>query len=378
MANSLHRNMDILVIGAGVIGASLAYRLARAGAAVTILEALQVGGGTSGASFSWTNSNGKTPRAYHDLNVAGMRAHAELRDEFDDVPWWHGSGNIEWATDGAKRQALQAKVERLQSWGYSAERLTPQQLIAMEPAVDPAAIADAAIAYYPTEGWVDAVSYAHAMVEAAVRHGARLRTDTRVTSLHVFGGRITGARTASGESFGADIIVNCAGHLADEVAGLAGARLPLASRAGLLVLTPPVPAPPQRILHAPQCSIRSDAGGRLMLHADELDGELRPDAPPGPSAPLAHEVMRHAAAVLPGLAGVAPEAVRVGIRPIPADGLSAVGPQPGLDGYYAVVTHSGVTLAPFLGKAAAEEIVHGRTEPLLEPFRPSRFAGWIP
>lgn len=365
--------MEVVVIGAGVIGASVAYRLARAGAAVTILEALQVGGGTSGASFAWTNSNGKTPQAYHDLNVAGMRAHAALRDEFDNTPWWHGTGNIEWATDGARRQALHTKVERLQSWGYIAERLTPQQLIEMEPEVDPAAVADAAIAYYPEEGWVDAVAYARAMAEAAVRYGARLRTGTRVTSVQVSSGRITAARTTAGESFGADIIVNCAGHWADEVAGLAGTRLPLASRAGLLVLTPPVPTRLQRILHAPQCSIRSEAGGRLMLHADELDGELRPDAPPGPSAPLAHEVIRHAAAVLPGLAGVAPEAVRIGIRPIPKDGLSAVGPLPGLDGYYAVVTHSGVTLAPFLGSAVANELALGRTEPLLEPFRPSRF-----
>lgn len=366
--------MDVVVIGAGVIGASLAFRLARAGAIVTVLEAHQVGGGTSGASFAWTNSNGKTPRAYHDLNVAGMRTHAALRDEFHSTPWWHGSGNIEWATNGPRRQALQTKIDRLRSWGYNVERLNPQQLIEMEPAVDPAAIADAAIAYYPEEGWVDAVPYAHAMVEAAVRDGARLRTGTRVTSLHVSGGRVTEARTASGESFGADVIVNCAGHWADEVAGFAGARLPLASRAGLLVLTPRVPTPVQRILHAPQCSIRSDSGGRLMLHVDELDSELRPEAPPGPSAPLAHEVTLHAAQTLPGLAGVTPEATRVGIRPIPADGLSAVGPLPGLDGYYAVVTHSGVTLAPFLAQVVANELVHGRTEPLLEPFRPGRFA----
>ncbi|HET8678503.1 MAG TPA: FAD-dependent oxidoreductase [bacterium] len=363
------------MIGAGVIGASLAYRLARAGAAVTLLEAHQVGGGTSGASFAWTNSNGKTPRAYHDLNVAGMRAHTALRDEFDTTRWWHGSGNIEWATDGTRRQALQTKVDRLRSWDYSAERLTPQQLIEMEPAVNSASVADAAIAYYPEEGWVDAVPYAHAMAEAAVRHGARLRTGARVTSLHVSGGRVTEARIADGESFGGDVIVNCAGHWADEVAGLAGARLPLASRAGLLVLTPPVPARPQRILHAPQCSIRSDAGGRLMLHADELDDQLRRDAPPGPSAPVVREVIRRAAHVLPALRSVSAEAACVGMRPIPADGLSAVGPLPSLKGYYAVVTHSGVTLAPFLASAVANELVHGRAEPLLEPFRPSRFDG---
>ena len=77
----------IIVIGAGVMGASVAYRLAQAGAAVTVLEASRVGGGTSGTSFAWTNAHLKPPRAYHDLNVAGMKAHAALCDECGTTPW---------------------------------------------------------------------------------------------------------------------------------------------------------------------------------------------------------------------------------------------------------------------------------------------------
>src|SRR5438270_7597176 len=71
-----------IVIGAGVMGASVAYRLAQAGAAVTVLEATRIGGGTSGISFAWTNAHKKPPKAYHDLNVAGMKAHAALANEF--------------------------------------------------------------------------------------------------------------------------------------------------------------------------------------------------------------------------------------------------------------------------------------------------------
>src|SRR6202162_6558330 len=80
----------MIVIGAGVMGASVAYRLAQAGADVTVLEATRVGGGTSGISFAWTNAHKKPPKAYHDLNVGGMKAHAALEDEFGDTPWWHG------------------------------------------------------------------------------------------------------------------------------------------------------------------------------------------------------------------------------------------------------------------------------------------------
>ena len=91
--------INTIVIGAGVMGASVAYRLAQAGAAVTVLEAARIGGGTSGISFAWTNAHKKPPKPYHDLNVAGMKAHAALADEFGATPWWHGGGSLEWEAE---------------------------------------------------------------------------------------------------------------------------------------------------------------------------------------------------------------------------------------------------------------------------------------
>jgi glycine/D-amino acid oxidase-like deaminating enzyme len=109
-----------------------------------------------------------------------------------------------------------------------------------------------------------------------------------------------------------------------------------------------------------------------MLHADDVDDELAPEAEPDVESPIVQQMLRRAAAVLPGIGQVAAEAVRIGIRAIPADGLSAVGPMPGIDGYYAVVTHSGVTLSPFLARAVAAEIVSDSREEQLEAFRPGR------
>jgi len=74
-----------IVIGAGVMGASVAYRLAQAGAAVTVLEATRIGGGTSGISFAWTNAHKKPPKPYHDLNVAGMKAHGSMRRRLPSI-----------------------------------------------------------------------------------------------------------------------------------------------------------------------------------------------------------------------------------------------------------------------------------------------------
>jgi glycine/D-amino acid oxidase-like deaminating enzyme len=66
--------------------------------------------------------------------------------------------------------------------------------------------------------------------------------------------------------------------------------------------------------------------------------------------------------------------VRVGVRPIPEDGLPCVGAVPELPGYYETVTHSGVTLGPLLGRLLTREILEGEVAGLISPFRPARFA----
>ena len=72
---------EIVVIGAGSVGANVAYRLAQRGAKVTVLDAGAPGGGTSGTSFAWTNALSKAPQDYHELNTAGMRGHRVLVEE---------------------------------------------------------------------------------------------------------------------------------------------------------------------------------------------------------------------------------------------------------------------------------------------------------
>ena len=102
----MESNMKAIVIGAGIVGSSVTYRLSEAGVDVTVLEAGRIAGGTSGTSFAWINSNNKPPRAYHDLNVAGMSAHRRIKEEFGGkAPWLHETGNLEWRSDPAQRAA---------------------------------------------------------------------------------------------------------------------------------------------------------------------------------------------------------------------------------------------------------------------------------
>ncbi len=284
----------IVVIGAGVMGASVAYRLAMAGASVTVLEAGRIGGGTSTCSFAWTNSNDKEPRAYHDLNVAGMKAHAALAEEFGATPWWHGGGNVEW-TAPEDRAALQAKVERLRAWGYAAEWITPRQLLELEPDIDPAQIGDAPIAYYADDGWLDPVVYIAAMLGAARSRGATVIAGARVSDTVQQGSRVTGVRTADGRLFEADVVVNCAGRWANDPVSDAGLHLPLAPTVGFLVYTPPVAARVGRVVHSPIIQARPDGAGRLVLHWNATDATLAFDPRPSAAMPEARDLVQRAA-----------------------------------------------------------------------------------
>ena len=365
--------INTIVIGAGVMGASVAYRLAQAGAAVTVLEATRVGGGTSGISFAWTNAHKKPPKVYHDLNVAGMKAHAALADEFGATPWWHGGRQ---SGMGSRTRSLGAAQQRRAA-----------AFLGLCGGVDhtaPSAGIGArcrsrddrrrACGIFPGRGLARPVVYAHAMLSAArLRHGAKVICGARVVDLIMAGDRVTGVRVADGTRYEADTVVNCAGRWTNETTRDAGLHLPLAPTVGFLVFTPPVATSLSRVVRTPVIQVRPDGARRLMLHWNPTDATLSFDPRLSPSTPEARDLVRRARQLLPSIGEVEPEAVRIAIRPIPGDQLSAIGPMPRTSVYYIAITHSGVTMSPFLGAVVADEIVRGRQRAALAHFQPARF-----
>src|SRR5258706_10618521 len=113
----------VVVIGAGVVGASVAFRLAKAGADVTVLEAARPAAGTSSNSFAWVNANDKPPDAYFALNHEGVNEHYQLTEELGG-DWFHQSGNVEIAIDPAHRADLRRRLSLLGSDGYAAEPIS--------------------------------------------------------------------------------------------------------------------------------------------------------------------------------------------------------------------------------------------------------------
>lgn len=364
--------MRVVIIGSGIVGSSVAYECAKAGAAVLVLEAGSIAGGTSAVSFAWTNATGKRPRPYFALNVAGMRAHLELKRDFGSAPWFTQTGSLEWRTSPEAIAAQLDSVRQEQEWGYGAEWIDRTALADMEPDIDVAATGDGPIAYYPEEGWVDPVVYAAWLLRAAkARWGAEVHSNARVTRVETEGGRVKAVRTEGEGRYPADAVVNCTGGWSSEALGDVPA-IPLASTVGVLGFTPPVALTLRSQFHADDLDVRPDGAGRLMVHKISVDEMVEEPQALSVDGREAAALLEAARVVLPDLLGVGIEAIRTGIRPIPQDGFTCAGAMPEVAGYYFAITHSGVTIAPYLGKVVADEVVRGNVHDDMEGFRPSR------
>ncbi|MFF0823524.1 NAD(P)/FAD-dependent oxidoreductase [Micromonospora haikouensis] len=365
----------VVVIGAGVYGAAVTAALTRRGAHVTVVDAAAPAGGTSGATFSWTNSCGKQPRPYHDLSVAGMAAHRRLAAEVPLSDWYHEGGNLEWADDEAGRAKLRRKVEGVLDYGYEARWLTRAQALRLEPDMNPAELPDDGIAYFPQEGWIEPTRLIGHLLSTSVVAGAELVRDDAVTGLEVADGLVRSVHLASGRKIVTDAVVNCAGPGADRIAGLAGLALPMRNTRGVLVYTSPAAVAVSRVVHAPGVHLRPDGGGRLLLHTHEIDGAAHLDDSGEISVdqPAVDRVLAAGRALYPGLRDVVVESVRVGERPIPGDGLPVLGRVVDLPNFHFAVSHSGATLSVHAGDLVAAEALGENQDDALAAFRFERF-----
>lgn len=366
---------DVLVIGAGIVGAALAYHLARRGAAVTIVDAAEPGQGVTASSFAWLNAFHKTPRAYFDLNVAGMAEHQRLASELGGASWFHPAGGLQWADTAQEQAALRRDAERLTGWGYAIEAVAPSIVMReLEPSLrlDEASVAE--VWHTPNEGWIDAPALGRELLRRAEADGAYLISGDAVTALPQDQGRVGRATLASGATVPAARVVICAGAATGRIAALAGVRAPLDLVPGLLAVTSGRGGAVRHVCHARDVAFRTDSSGGVLLgHAETLDATITPETPLVPPPAACGELLARASRYLPELAGTRIAAARIGVRPVPRDGVTIAGPSPEVERLYLAVTHSGVTLGPLLGRLLAEELADGAASHLLAPFRPARF-----
>lgn len=354
----------VVIAGAGIIGANIAYQLVKRGAAVTIVERTQPGRGATANSFAWINAK-KRPRNYYDLSRLGIQAWRQLDREFSGgLPLVWG-GSVEWRTDGELQARLQNDVAEFGAWNYPVKTIDKAALGELEPRLTPDAMAGGA--HWTEEGHIDPVGVTERVLQKAEMNGARLLCPAEVTGLDLAGDRLRAVRTSVGE-LPADVLVVACGTDTPRVAGLAGVQVPLKESPGVLVHVPPQPRLVQRVVLAPVGNIKQKPDGRIVAGSDFASGG-------GDVSRTAGErLLKSMAAVLPELGRVGVEKMTQGFRPMPADGLPIIGIAPGRPDLYVAVMHSGVTLGPLMGRLAAAEILDGVAAEPLAPYRLERFS----
>ena len=372
--------MKAVVIGAGIVGASIAYHLSlRPSVDVTVVDAAGPGGGATGHSFAWTNAFSKKPRHYHDLSRRSMDLWHAFSARLGVPEAFSCYGNLVLENDEQRGKALEAQVQELQSWGYPSRLIDAGELARLEPAL--AQHQFTAACYCPHEGHVDVAPVVRACLARASEQGARLLRDQGPAALRISDGRIIGVQTRAG-FIEADVVVVAAGTETPSVVDAARVSIPHAVSPGIVVRTDRRPKLLRTVslVHLPaiddrrpEIHLRQLPDGTLQMGQGTQESLDRDD-----SQAHADDLLARAMHYFPALDGARAIPQPVGYRPMPEDGLPVLGFVSAPPGLYVAMMHSGVTLAPLAGELAAIEIADGVPVDLLTPYRPDRFESEVP
>jgi sarcosine oxidase subunit beta len=375
--SSVVETADVVVIGAGVQGASLAFHLASRGAQVVVVERSTVAAGATGRSSGLV-------RMHYDLP-------AEARLAWASFPWFRDwaervggdcgfvrTGFL-WLESGARAGLLRANVAMQRGLGIETGVVEAGEIRRLCPAL---AIDDGDVAAYePGSGYADPTAVAMGFLGAARERGARLVQGAEVTAIPLAGSAVTGVETTRG-SFSAPVVVDAAGGWAARVAGLAGLDVPVQvwrHDTAFLGAPPTVPLPFPVVIDNPNSLYLRPEGAELVLVGLEDENAIggppdrdTADAAPGFSERVVERVIRRVPGLVDGTFRSA-HSGQDGITPDQRPILGAAGP----DGFFLDCGHSGTGFktAPAVGLGMAELILDGAAASVdLAPFALERFA----
>jgi glycine/D-amino acid oxidase-like deaminating enzyme len=339
-------------VGAGIVGASVAYHAARLGADVVLVDRAPPGSGVTGDSFAWIGASGVPPGPVAALRRAATGDYRRLETELPDVRvrW---TGSLTWPYD----PSAPSDDGRTVVPAAEVARLEPHL---REPP-------DTAL-HLPGDGAVDPVAVTEALVAGARAHGARVLVGAAVTALRRGAdGQCVGVET-SGGPVAAPTVVLAAGADVPELCGPTGFAVPVDRSPAVLVRLSAPAGLVRTLLATPELEVRQAADGTLLV-ALAHEGEATQDE----LTATGQRARARLVALLDGAAHVRLMSVHVGERPVPVDGEPVVGPVPGAPGVHLAVLHSGVSLAAVVGRLAARELVLGEQVADLQGCRPARF-----
>lgn len=358
----------VVVVGGGIIGTTIAYRLQNAKVPTILVERDVIPQGASAFSFAALSAFDEPLRAVYLLKTHGMVAWRKLAREFGDDLGVSFPGELRWAESKEAGRHLETLTERACARGYRVSPIRKKQIEEFEPASHPHEVSAGSFA--PDDGQAYPMKAIETLTQAFTEAGGE-RAIGRATVLPRGDGMLV---RVGDESVAARMVVLAAGAETSSLLDRLGWDVPMDPSPGLLALTEPVP----RFLNG---TAYVYPRGDLAVHLRQLDdgrvivGERAQDeVTRHPTLEHARRLLRQASLSFPALEGVDVDRFTVEWRPMPRDRMPIVGALPGLSSLYVATGHSGVTIAPALAGFVTQEIAERKKAERLEPLRPERFA----
>jgi glycine/D-amino acid oxidase-like deaminating enzyme len=375
---------DVVIVGAGIVGAACAYYAAREGLSVTVLERGTVGGGTTSRGEGNILVSDKEPGPELDLALASRARWLELAAEFGaDRFELERKGGLVVATSETGAAALTRFAAHQEVAGVETVAVSADRLHEHEPHLAPDLPGGV---LYPQDMQVQPVLAAASLLAAARALGATVvRGEEVLMAERNADGRITAVQTRTGR-YPTNAVVNAAGTWGGQVGERLGAPVPILPRRGFILVTEPLPRVVRHKVYSADYveNVASDDAGLETSTVIEgtqggtiLIGASRERV--GFDDTMSVEVLRRLAAlavrIFPFLADVRLIRTYRGFRPYCPDHLPVIGPDPRFPGVFHACGHegAGIGLAPGTGALIAQLLTGGKAEVDPSPFAPSRF-----
>lgn len=358
-----HAKLAVTIVGAGIIGMSIALHLAQQKANVTIIDSLgEIPPCTDGAFAMLIATQ---PDVSEEFNGLYGKAVAEWR-KFDEsfegglgVRW---EGAAIWTHEVAAADNLAAQYERLATWGSDVFPLNESNFGTACPGVNSGPVAGG---YFSIEyGVVDPARVWHAMRNRCVDLGVSILPMAPLEALNATDGRV---HVDNIPCF--DVLVLAAGEGTSALVASLGVDVPYTIASGSLAHSRPVPLLSLPAIIGPGVSVKQNADGRVVAGLHYAPGASCEDI----SDSYGRELLQAAQSRVEGLPPLELERVTHGRVPIPVDLQPIVGFLENYPNCYVAVMMSGITMAPIMGRLIAEELITGKRNPLLDSYQPGRF-----
>jgi len=371
---------DILIVGGGVIGNSIAYHLARQGRQVLVIDRSNI---ADSPSASWASAGGVRRQGRHPaeakLAIEAIQRWKTLEKELEADLGYRRGGNLLLAESDIELNYLHKFADQQHEMGFTDVQIVDRkEALSIAPGLNERVVAGS---YSPDDGQADPILTTRAFANAAQRYGARYWTGVNTSSLFMHHNNIEGAKTERGDVNASHVILTT-GAWSDELASSIGVRLPIRTRALQMILSTPsqnYQLKPVISAISRALSLKQVANGGFLLGGGWLGD---------PSHDRRSYNMRSSS--IQGNWAVAMELLPIvgeqhiarswcGLEAQSIDDIPFIGHIPGLSGFTLAVGFSGhgFALSPAVGRCVADQI-NGSPTPELDDLHPSRIANFTP